>query len=191
MTTYREACKAFDAVADKAQEPWPTVQQEDAAYDRLWRQIATLPAAVHGAVRRRYRDWHGSWRALGGLALEEIERAGLADDEVVLVHRATALIPVERIREALRVADIGRWCLRIDFDADPDGPPASPWTDIVHWDLRDGQTRTTDPQDIAQAIDHLSVLETKNFGDLLAGRDLPTVGDRILQIAIYGAIAYA
>ena len=192
MTTYRQAFERFDGIANAHRA---TPQEEHEAFLALWNVIDTLDPRIAADVRRRYADWSSSWRALGGLAADVLKAHGVLDDDVPdtteTIYRAEVPIPVATIREALRVADIGRWCRAVDYVPDySQEDPSSPWTNVVTWILLDRREVKTDPHDFEMSVNQLAVVEPSRFRDLLASNNLPEVGDYLIQIAVVGTIAY-
>jgi hypothetical protein len=99
-------------------------------------------------------------------------------------------VPRDHIITALRVADISRWCQRVEF-VDPPAQPGSPWTHPVKWILKDPDTATTtSPSDFAHAMTVLGSNRFSVFIDLYRGDNLPHVGDVLIQLATFGSVVY-
>ncbi len=110
-------------------------------------------------------------------------------NEPVPCHPVTVYVPTERIHEALRVADVRRWCKRVEFKDPAPVDASSPFESPCVWHLVDaplGSVHTVS-NDFHTAVNWLATNRFHVFVDLVRGDNLPTVGDYLIQAACYGS----
>jgi len=110
-------------------------------------------------------------------------------NEPVYHHPVTVYLRLELIHEALRLADIRRWCKRVEFKAPTPTGKSSPFEHPCVWHLVDAPLGSihTVSNDFHTAINWLATNRFHVFCDLVRGDNLPTVGDYLIQAACYGS----